>query len=127
MVVFVVSVPRRNRLNTNHRMARKKQPESERMLVAAAAFDPVARERLRQNLRPFVAKAVRKYMQRWGIPKNRYAELTEVGMEPFDRVFNIYLTRRSEHDVDYEGLFYDYYIWWMRQAVTAYLNPDEKQ
>uniref|UniRef100_E6Q5R4 Uncharacterized protein n=1 Tax=mine drainage metagenome TaxID=410659 RepID=E6Q5R4_9ZZZZ len=115
-----------NRSNTNERMSRKKNFDSERMLVAAAALSPVARERLRKSLRPYVAKAIREYMERQGIPTIRRDELIAVGMEPFDRVFNTYLTHRSETDhEEEEGYFYRYYIWWMRQAVVAFLYPEK--
>lgn len=42
-------------------------------------------------------------------------------MAPFDRVFNIYLKNAGDHNKE-EGHFYAYYIWWMRQAIVAYLQ-----
>ena len=105
-------------------MQQKNLGGSERTLVREAAVSEVARKQLREELLPYVTSATKEFMQSWGIPERRESELVEVGMEPFDRVFNIYLKNASDH-TDEEGHFYAYYIWWMRQAIVAFLemNP----
>jgi hypothetical protein len=93
----------------------------ERMLVRQAAISENARELLREKLMPHVTRATKEFMQARGILGDREDELVKVGMDPFDRVFNIYLKNGGDRDKE-EGHFYAYYIWWMRQAVVAYLN-----
>lgn len=93
----------------------------ERQLVQKAAVSAAARERLRAELLPYVTRATREFMRSRNIPERREAELIGVGMEPFNRVFNIYLKNAGDCYED-EGHFYQYYIWWMRQAIVAYLK-----
>jgi hypothetical protein len=105
-------------------MPQKNFSKSERALVKEAAINSTAREHLKQELLPYVAQATRQFMQSRGIAQSRENELVEVGMKPFDQVFNIYLKNSSDRDAE-EGHFYKYYIWWMRQAIVDFLqmNP----
>ena len=98
---------------------------SERQLVREAAVNPSARQQLKKELLPYVADATKKLMQKRGIPKHLERELIEVGMAPFDRVFNIYLKNASGR-VEEEGFFYKYYIWWMRKAIFEHLYSQTK-
>lgn len=97
--------------------------ESKRALVREAAVSEIARKQLREELLPYVQSATKAFMQSRGIPENRESKLVEIGMEPFDRVFNIYLKNASDHNDEVD--FFAYYIWWMRQAIVAFLevNP----
>lgn len=97
-----------------------KQQVSERELVREAAVNPAARQQLRKELLPYVIRATKEFMKSRSIPEQREQELVEVGMEPFDRVFNIYLKNVAEHN-EFDGYFYKYYIWWMRKAISEYL------
>lgn len=94
---------------------------SERQLVRDAAVNPSARQQLKKELLPYVVHATKEFMQKRGIPEQREHELIDVGMAPFDRVFNIYLKNADGH-IEEEGFFYKYYIWWMRQAIVAHLG-----
>uniref|UniRef100_E6QWQ5 Uncharacterized protein n=2 Tax=mine drainage metagenome TaxID=410659 RepID=E6QWQ5_9ZZZZ len=105
-------------------MSRDHSPDSERALVRAAASSPAARARLKENLIPYVVEATEEFMHKRGIPENQRDALIEVGMEPFDRVFNIYLKNMHHYNED-EGEFYQYYIWWSRQAIVAFLYPEK--
>ena len=98
---------------------------SERQLVEDATMNPVARQQLKQELLPYVTRATKKLMKSRGIPDLREQELIEVGMAEFDRVFNIYLKNAADHN-EYEGYFYDYYIWWMRKAIYEHLHSQTK-
>ena len=62
-------------------------------------------------------------MKRWNIPKKRLDELIAVGMHPFDVVFNIYV-REMHHLIEEEGHFYQYFMWWVRWAISRYVYPD---
>lgn len=97
---------------------------SERELVRKAAVDPAPRQILREELRPHVIRAVGEFMRSWNVPKERERELIEVGMEPFDRVFGIYLKNAQDRDTE-EGHFYAYYLWWMRKAISEHLHSEE--
>ncbi|NNM83968.1 hypothetical protein HKL94_02010 [Candidatus Parcubacteria bacterium] len=94
---------------------------SERKLVREAAVNQTARQQLRKELLPYVVRATKEFMQSRDISKHRERELVEVGMASFNRIFNIYLKNSGDRD-DEEGHFYAYYIWWMRQAIVAYLK-----
>ncbi|HUX80735.1 MAG TPA: hypothetical protein VMV38_00175 [Candidatus Paceibacterota bacterium] len=97
---------------------------SERQLVREAAVNSSARQQLKKELLPYVVQATKEFIKSRGIQEYREPELVEVGMMPFDRVFNIYLKNAGDRDKE-EGHFYAYYIWWMRQSIVAYLqmNP----
>ena len=60
-------------------------------------------------------------MQRWNIPARREHELVAVGMDCFDRVLAIYEKNGRDQARNREH-FYDYYIWWMRQAIVEHLT-----
>ncbi len=98
---------------------------SERQLVKDAVVNPAARQQLKKELSSYVAHATKELMKLRGIPEHREQELVEVGMEPFDRVFNIYLKNAADHH-EYEGYFYDYYRWWMKKAIFEYLHAQAK-
>ncbi|HXW21299.1 MAG TPA: hypothetical protein VEK14_00145 [Rhodomicrobium sp.] len=102
---------------------------SERELVRAAALDPCAREQLRLRVGLYVERKITELIDEGRIPQGFEAELIEVGTNPFDVVFNIYLKNARYIDEKEEGHFLDYYTWWMRQAVFAHLeakkNPGE--
>ena len=98
---------------------------SERQLVRDATVNPAARQQLKQELLPHVILATKELMQKRSIPESREQELIEVGMAPFDRVFNIYLKNSSDHN-EYEGHFYSYYRWWMRKAIFEHLHSQTK-
>lgn len=102
-----------------------KQQISERELVRKAAVDPRARQQLKEALLPYVVKATKELMQKWNVSDSREQELIEVGMAPFDRVFNIYLKNVAEHN-EFEGYFYKYYIWWMRKAISEHIHSQAK-
>ncbi|MDE1919070.1 MAG: hypothetical protein KGH56_00005, partial [Patescibacteria group bacterium] len=73
-------------------MSSRDEPHiSERQLVKDAVVNPAARRRLKQELLVHVTRATKELMQKRSIQKSREHELIDVGMEPFDRVFNIYL------------------------------------
>lgn len=94
---------------------------SERQLVREAAVNPSARQRLKEELLPYVERAAGAFMKSRNIPESRERELVEIGMMPFEQVFNIYLKNAGDHNEE-EGHFYTYYIWWMRQAIVAHLQ-----
>ncbi len=94
---------------------------SERQLVREATINQTARQQLRGELLPYVMRATREFMQSRNIPQHRERELVEIGMMPFDHVFNIYIKNGGDQDKE-EGHFYAYYIWWMRQAIVAHLK-----
>lgn len=94
---------------------------SERELVKQAATDPAFRSELKSALLPHVRVAVRKYMTSRGMPVNQEATLVEIGMKPFEFVFYVYLKNGGMLQTR-EGHFYEYYMWWMRQAITDFLN-----
>lgn len=96
-------------------------PLSERELVKEAAVNPVARAQLKKELLPYVERATKALMQSRGIPKEREQELIDVGMAPFDHVFNVYLKNAAGHH-EFEGYFYKYYIWWVKKAIFEYLH-----
>ena len=96
---------------------------SERQLVRKAAVQQSARQQLREELLPYVTRATKEFMQKRNIKKNRESELVEVGMTPFDQIFNIYLKNAGDRDEE-EGHFYKYYIWWMRQTLVEYLETN---
>ena len=98
---------------------------SERQLVRAAAVNSGARQQLKKELLPHVTHATKELMQKRSIPESREQELIEVGMEPFDRVFNIYLKNATDHN-EYEGHFYSYYRWWMKKAIFEHLHSQAK-
>ena len=97
---------------------------TKRNLVRDAATDPVTREKLRQELAAYVTEATREFMKKRGLEESREAELVEVGMSVFDHVFNIYLKNNRLYSTE-EDHFFKYYVWWMRQAIVAFLemNP----
>ncbi|HHT9130288.1 MAG TPA: hypothetical protein ACFYEC_05425 [Candidatus Brocadiaceae bacterium] len=94
---------------------------TERQLVKEAAVNPAAREQLKKELLPYVVLATKELMKSRGIPEEREQELIDVGIAPFDRVFNIYLKNASGRHEE-EGFFYKYYLWWMRKAIFEYLH-----
>lgn len=102
-------------------MSQDQSSDSERALVRAAAVSPIARAELRKRLEPYVLEEMREFIEHWGIPEHRLQELIAVGMQQFDYVFNIYLKNLGDQDEE-EGHFYQYYIWWARQAVVAHLR-----
>lgn len=99
--------------------------KTERQLAAASVSDPLARAELRAALLPHVTEATRQLIRKRSIADVREKELIAVGMEPFDQVFNVYL-KNGHQDEAQEGHFFEYYLWWMRQAIVAYLSahPD---
>ena len=98
---------------------------SERRLVSDATVSLRARALLKRKLRPYIVEATRDFIKSRGIPLTRESELVEVGIEPFERVFNIYMMN-SHNLLRIEGHFYMYYIWWMRQAIVSYLEADRQ-
>ncbi|MDB5244300.1 MAG: hypothetical protein JWN18_170 [Parcubacteria group bacterium] len=97
---------------------------SERALVREASVRLSAREQLREAVLAHVIQAAKAFMQSRGISEARESELIEVGMEPFDRVFNIYLKNAHAQNEE-EGHFFSYYTWWMRKAIAEYLFEDQ--
>lgn len=101
------------------------QPISERQLVRNATVDPYARQELKEGLFQHVTSATKKFMESHGIEREREHELIEVGMVPFDRVFNIYIKNAHDRN-EKERHFYFYYNWWMRKAIFEYLHSQTK-
>lgn len=98
-------------------------PISERQLVRKAATDPSSRQQLQKELLPYIVRATKEFIKSRNIPEQRESELVEVGMKPFDQVFNIYLKNSGDRN-EGEGHFYAYYIWWMRQAIVTHLQKN---
>ena len=98
-------------------MASKQFFNDERALVRQASSDPVAREKLRRSLRDPVTVYVLELMKSRGIADARESELLALAMNMFDLVFNVYLKNGGLLHTE-EGHFYDYYNWWVRQAIV---------
>ncbi|ESY55988.1 hypothetical protein X744_22435 [Mesorhizobium sp. LNJC372A00] len=61
-------------------------------------------------------------MVKRGIVGSRKDELVEIGMNPFEDVFSIFI-KDPENLSKTPEYFFQYYRWWMRQTLTRYLNP----
>lgn len=110
--------------NNKSYMPKDNVRESERALVREAAVNRASRIKLRQELLSYVERATQEFMQSRNISNDRERELVEVGMKPFDRVFNIYIKNAGENMTQDEGHFYAYYIWHMRQEIVAFLESN---
>jgi hypothetical protein len=97
------------------------EPTTERALVQAAVTDRGNRALLREKLRPHVASATEMLRKARGISPDQQEILTDIGMQSFEKAFNIYL-KNLHHLRDEEGHFYAYYLWWARQAVVEHLE-----
>jgi hypothetical protein len=96
----------------------KERWNDERSLVKAASSDASTREQLRKALRLYITPLISEFARRHHLTEFNRAELIEIGMSPFDRVFNIYLENGWQICEKSGGHFYRYYVWWMRQEVV---------
>ena len=96
------------------------QSESERELVRKAAISPEARLHLREVLVPRVERMTKQLIRTLSLPGEFERELVKVGLNSFDRIFNIYIKNGHERS-PVEGHFYAYYRWWLRKVISEYL------
>ena len=92
---------------------------TERELVKKAVEDRSMLLQLKKYVKPYVRAEAEKFVNQRNLNKELIDKFAEVGLEPFVKVFGIYV-RNGNHVFGEEGHFPAYYRWWARQAMVKY-------